>query len=187
MGIRRAVVIHYTQGATAQSSIDWWKKPANRDIDLGAHIIIERTGEIYQCRPFDKTISHAGRSRWVDPNTGKKYTSCNGFTIGIELANAGNDPQVIAIAKTLPGYVGTMTAKHRNGGPVKTWENFSEEQYLACLNVVKQLVERYNLDDITSHDACSPERKADVGPAFPMKRLRGECGFGYTEPAVHWP
>lgn len=187
MGIRRAVVIHYTAGLSAQSSIDYWKKPAQRADDIGAHIIIERTGEIYQCRAFNKTISHAGRSRWVDPNTDKKYTSCNGFTIGIELCNAGNDPRVIIISKSLPGYAGTVDAKHRNGGPVRIWEAFSEDQYNSCLNVVKQLVERYNLDDITSHDAIAPERKPDVGPAFPMKRLRGECGFGFTEPAVHWP
>lgn len=187
MKIRRAVVLHFTAGATAKSSINYWKQPAQARIDLGAHLIIDRDGTIYQCRAFNRTISHAGASRWVDPNTGIKYKSCNGFTIGIELANAGNDPAVIKIAKTLNGYAGTVHAKHRNGGPVKEWEKYSQAQYDACLNAVKQLVERYNLDDVTGHDAISPERKSDPGPALPIKSIRGACGFGFTEPKVFWP
>lgn len=186
MPVRRAVVIHFTSGATAKSSINFWKQPAQARIDLGAHLIIERTGEIYQCRPFNRTISHAGRSRWVDPNTGKKYTSCNGFTIGIELANAGNDGRVIEIARGLPGFAGTIRAKHRNGGSVQTWEKFPDAQYEACLDAVVQLVGRYNLDDITGHDCIAPERKNDPGPAFPMQELREACGFSGL-PVVHWP
>jgi N-acetylmuramoyl-L-alanine amidase len=186
MPIRRAVVIHFTAGATGQSSIDFWKEPKQKANDIGAHIVIERTGEIYQCRSFNKTISHAGTSRWEDPKTGKKYRSCNGFTIGIELANAGRDPRVIAIARRLPGFAGTMKARHRNGGPMVEWEQYPDAQFTSCLNVVKQLVERYNLDDITGHDCIAPNRKDDPGPAFPMERLRSACGFSGL-PAVHQP
>jgi N-acetylmuramoyl-L-alanine amidase len=186
MGVRRAVVIHFTNGATAQSSINFWNQPAQRKIDLGAHLIIDRDGTIHQCRPFNKTISHAGASRWVDPFTGIKYKSCNGFTIGIELANAGDDPAVIKIASKLPGYAGTINAKHRNGGPIKTWEKYSKAQMDACISAVQQLVERYNLDDITGHDCIAPERKNDPGPAFDMKTLRESCGFDGL-PDVHKP
>lgn len=186
MNIRRAVVIHFTAGATAQSSIDFWKQTPQRKIDLGAHIIIDRDGTIFQCRPFNKTISHAGKSRWVDPNTGKKYTSCNGFTIGIELANAGDDPKVIKIASRLPGYAGTMVARHMNGGAVTDWEEYPEAMIDSCTNVVRQLVERYNLDDCTGHDCIAPERKDDPGPAFPMQVIRERCGFRGL-PVVHWP
>lgn len=186
MPIRRAVVIHFTNGATAESSINFWKQPAQVRKDIGAHIIIERTGAIFQCRPFNKTISHAGISRWVDPSTGKHYSGCSGFTIGIELANAGDDLDVIEIAKRLPGYAGTIEARHRNGGDIKTWEKYPEAQYRACLDVVKQLVGRYHLDDITGHDCIAPERKNDPGPAFPMEDLRLACGFPGL-PAVHHP
>lgn len=185
MPVRRCVVLHFTAGATAQSSINYWKEPEQRGIDLGAHIIIDRDGRIIQCRPFNETISHAGKSRWVDPNTGRKYTSCNGFSIGIELANAGNDDRVIKIASKLPGYTGTVQAKHRNGGATQTWEAFPNAQVAACHSVVKQLVKRYNLDDVTSHDAVAPERKSDVGPAFPLQQLRESLGFKGL-PAVHW-
>lgn len=186
MPVRRAVVIHFTNGATAQSSIDFWKQPAQRKNDIGAHIIIDRDGTIYQCRPFNKTISHAGRSRWTDPNTGKDYTSCNAFTIGIELANAGDDKAVIKIARNLTGFAGTLHAKHRNGGTMREWEEYSTAQFAACLSVVSQLVQRYNLDDITGHDCIAPERKNDPGPAFDMGTLRTSCGFSGL-PVVHWP
>lgn len=185
MKVRRCVVIHYTSGASAQSSIDYWNEPKSRAIDLGAHIIIDRDGTVFQCRPFDRTMSHAGVSRWVDPNTGILYKSCNGFSIGIELANAGDSPAVQKIATRLPGYAGEMQARHRNGGKVKTWERYSEHQYAACLDVVRQLVARYNLDDITGHDCIAPERKVDPGPAFPMHELRDACGLKGL-PVVHW-
>lgn len=177
MPIRRAVVIHFTSGATAQSSIEYWKEREQRRIDLGAHIIIDRDGKIIQCRAFDKTISHAGVSRWVDPNTGKRYTNANGWAIGIELANAGNDDRVIKIASRLSGYAGTVQARHRNGGGIQTWEAFPLAQVSACHTVVEQLVKRYNLDDITGHDCIAPERKDDPGPAFPMERLRKDNGL----------
>jgi N-acetylmuramoyl-L-alanine amidase len=186
MPTRRAVVIHFTNGATAQSSIDFWKQPAQKKNDIGAHIIIDRDGTIFQCRPFNKTISHAGKSRWVDPSTGKKYTSCNAFTIGIELANAGDDPDVIKIAKTLPHYAGTVVGKHRNGGSMRAWEEYPSAQFMACISVVSQLVERYNLDDCTGHDCIAPERKNDPGPAFDMEALRMTVGMNGL-PVVHWP
>lgn len=186
MPIRRAVVIHFTAGATAESSIEWWKKPQNRRIDLGAHIIIDRDGKVFQCRRFDKTISHAGVSRWVDPKTGRRYTSANGWAIGIELANAGNNDAVIKVASKLAGYAGTVRAEHRNEKGIDTWERFPLVQMSACHTVVEQLVKRYNLDDITGHDCIAPERKNDPGPAFFMERIRKDLGFPGL-PAVHWP
>jgi N-acetylmuramoyl-L-alanine amidase len=185
MLIRRLVVVHFTSGATAQSSINFWKEPKSRSIDLGAHVIIDRDGTITQCRPFNKTISHAGQSKWVDPKTGKKYTGCNQFSIGIELANAGNDDRVIRIASQLNGYAGIVTAKHRNGGPMDEWEDYSKAQYNSCLEVTDAVVKRYNLDDISGHDCIAPNRKNDPGPAFPMAKLRASCGFSGL-PAVHY-
>lgn len=182
---RRAVVIHFTAGATAKSSINFWKEPEQKSKDIGAHLIIDRDGSVTQCRAFNKTISHAGISKWVDPKTGKKYTMCNGFTIGIELANAGNNEEVIKIAKKLPHFAGTIRMKHRNGGLIQIWELFPKKLLDNCFEVVKELVEKYNLDDITGHDCISPNRKNDPGPAFPMLELRQLCGFPGL-PVVHW-
>ncbi len=188
MSIRRAVVIHFTSGASAASSIDFWKEPAQRKNDIGAHIVIDRDGTMTQCRAFDKTMSHAGVSRWKDPKTGTLYKFCNGFTIGIELANAGNDPsvqrKVISMGKGCAGVSSPL--KHRNGGASQAWELYPTAQLDACAQVVQALCAAYHLDDITGHDCIAPERKDDPGPAFPMEKLRESCGFAGL-PAVHLP
>lgn len=177
MPIRRCLVIHFTSGATAQSSID-----SMRDNGLSCHLVIDRDGTIYQCRPFNKQCSHAGRSRWKDPNTGHLHTGVNSFGIGIELANAGNDEALAKRWTKLP----LVTARHRNESSAEKWEAYPAEQVAACHEAAKVIVARYKLDDVTGHDCIAPERKNDPGPAFPMEELRLVCGFTGL-PAIHKP
>jgi len=184
MRIRRLLVVHFTAGASAQSSINFWRTPAARG--ASAHIVIDRDGTIFQCRPFNRTCGHVGSGRWVDPNTGRKYTSINSIAIGIEIANAGSNPQVIRWARNNdPNFAGTVNLKHRNGGPVKEWEEFPLEQLVAVTELSQTLVQRYRLDDISGHDCLDPEDRNDPGPAFPMKTLRETCGFNGL-PVVHF-
>ncbi|MEQ1862013.1 MAG: N-acetylmuramoyl-L-alanine amidase [Chthoniobacteraceae bacterium] len=177
---RRVLVIHFTSGATAKSSIAFWRTPAAKG--ASAHIVIDRDGTIYQCRPFNRTCGHAGVSRWRDPNDGGKlYVGVNGIGIGIELANAGNDPALASRWTRLP----LVSAGHRNSpGEIERWEAYPAEQLAACTRVALALVTRYKLDDITGHDCIAPSRKNDPGPAFPMSELRTACGFTGL-PAVH--
>lgn len=169
MDIRRFLVIHFTAGASAQSSIDYWKNLAN---GVCAHIVIDRDGTIYQCRPFNRTAGHAGPSKWRDPKTGTLYSgSLNKCSIGIELANGGD---------TFPTKFSALKptwARHKNGGRECNWETYPEAQIAALLDLSKLLVDTYHLDDILGHDDCAPDRKNDPGPAFPMLRLRAHCGF----------
>lgn len=165
MGTRRFLVIHFTSGATAASSINFWKSPAAKG--ASAHLVIDRDGTIYQCRPFNRTCGHAGKSRW------KGFSGLNSCSIGIELANAGDDPNLARRWSKLP----LVTARHKNGGPVCQWEAYTPEQLAACEAVSKALVGRYNLDDVVGHDDIAPDRKVDPGPAFPMQQLREACGF----------
>lgn len=181
MAIRRVLVIHFTAGATGQSSIDFWNTPAAHG--ACAHLVIERSGNIIQCRPFNRTCGHAGVSQWKDPKTGALYSGINSCGIGIELANAGNDKDALKWARKQPGF-SAITAKHRNGGPMVEWEEFPAAQISACETVSRALVERYHLDDITGHDCIAPARKDDPGPAFPMQQLREHCGFSGL-PEVH--
>lgn len=174
MPIRRLLVIHFTAGATGKSSINFWKTPAANGAN--AHIVIDRDGTVIQCRPFNRTCGHAGSSSWVDPNTGKGYTGLNSCSIGIELANAGNDSSALSWARKQKGF-GSIRAKHKHGGPEMEWEKFPEAQLQACEEVSKALVARYNLNDIKGHDDVAPNRKNDPGPAFPMSALRRACGF----------
>lgn len=54
-------------------------------MQVSAHILIRRSGEIVQYVPFDKRAWHAGRSNYC----GRER--CNDFSIGIELE--GSDSQ----------------------------------------------------------------------------------------------
>lgn len=184
MPTRRCLVIHFTNGKSALSTINnWWRTPAAKG--ACAHVIIDRDGTIYQCRPFNRTAGHAGVSRWQDPNTGKMYGSANAYGIGIELANAGDDKEIVKWAKA-QGFP-AIKAKHRNGGKLVEWEDYPEPLLESLRELSIALVERYNLDDVTGHDFISPGRKNDPGPLLPFEDIREGCGFGLTLPKTHWP
>jgi N-acetylmuramoyl-L-alanine amidase len=166
---RRFLVMHFTAGASALSSIAWWRDPKAQG--ACAHFVIERDGTIYQCRPCNRTAGHAGRSEWTDPKTGISYQGLNACSIGIELANGG-DAYPSKFSNLKP-----TTAKHKNGGTVKDWETYPAAQIAACETLSKALVEHYHLDDVIGHEDIAPARKSDPGPAFPMIQIREACGF----------
>ena len=183
MAVRRFLVIHFTSGWSAQSSVDFWK--TSEAAGASAHVIIDRDGSIIQTRPFDRTCGHAGKSIWKDPHTGITYDGLNSCAIGIELANAGDmlrSPDVYP--KGVPGFTGNtiprISARHKTGGPVSQWEIYQPAQLKALEIVAKAICERYNIDDIVGHDDIAPARKNDPGPAFPMDSLRHACK--YTQP-----
>lgn len=179
MPIRRALVMHFTGGATGASSIN-----AMRERGVSAHLVVDRDGSITQCRPFTRTAGHAGVSRWVDPKTAKKYVGCNGFTIGVEIANAGDDEGAQKWA--VKNGAKLEKARHRNESKEKTWEVYPPAQIEAVTALAKALVEKYNLDDVTGHDCIAPERKLDPGPKLPMEAIREACGFSGL-PIVYRP
>jgi N-acetylmuramoyl-L-alanine amidase len=181
MPIRRALVIHFTAGASGQSSIDFWRTPDAKG--ACAHVVIERDGRVSQCRPFNLTCGHAGKSQWKDPKTGAAYEGLNSCTIGIELANAGNDPGALSWAKKQPGFA-SVRATHRNGGTNAEWECYPGLQLASLTEVAESLVKHYKLDDVTGHDCIAPARKDDPGPAFDMLLFRKALGFKGL-PAVH--
>jgi N-acetylmuramoyl-L-alanine amidase len=170
MGIRRFLVIHFTSGATALSSINYWRQLGT---GVCAHIVIDRDGTVYQVRPFDRTCGHAGSSRWKDPKTGITYHGLNTCSIGIELANAGDDVELASKWSSMPRKV----AAHKNGGHKVQWEQYPDKQIAACKAVSAALVARYKLDDVIGHEDIAPGRKNDPGPLFPMGDLRVHCGF----------
>ena len=165
MPTRRFLVIHFTSGASAESSIEFWRSPDAKG--ASAHLVIDRDGTIFQTRPFNLTCGHAGVSEW------QGFKGLNSCSIGIELANAGDDSALAKRWSKLP----LVHAKHKNGGPVEEWEAYPIAQLAACEEVSKALVARYHLDDIVGHDDIAPNRKNDPGPAFPMSSLRTTCGF----------
>lgn len=182
----RYVVIHYTEGFSAKSSISGWKKKKN---GILAHVVVDRDGTIYQCRPFNRTCGHAGgvgMARWQDPRNGEFYDGANASSIGIEIANTGMNTSLHKkLGKGHPYPDGTtIKARHRNGKygssearDGKVWEEYPKTQLESVFSLVSVLMEQYDLHDITGHDCVSTERKADPGPAFPMIKLREENGL----------
>lgn len=179
MAVRRLAVAHFTAGATAMSSIDFWKTPAAMGAE--AHVVIDRDGTIYQIRAFDERADHAGDSKWTDPKTGKAYRFLNSCSIGVEFANGGENEKLSSRWSRLT----PVRAAHKNGGPVKNWEAYPAVQIVSGIAVFQAVVERYHLDDVVGHDDVAPRRKSDPGPAFPMQRLREACGFRGM-PVVAW-
>jgi N-acetyl-anhydromuramyl-L-alanine amidase AmpD/N-acetylmuramoyl-L-alanine amidase len=180
------VVIHYTEGFAADSSISDWKK---RTDGVLAHVVIDRDGTIFQCRPFNRICSHAGGPRmaiWQDPRTGKTYDGANVVSIGIEIANTGMNAALqkrLGTGRPYPDGT-TVAASHRNGSKGsseardgKQWEVYPKAQLQSVFGLVSLLMEKYDLHDITGHDCISSWRKADPGPAFPMLELRTANGL----------
>jgi len=182
----RFVVIHYTEGFSADSSISGWKEKNNGVL---AHVVVDRDGKIYQCRPFNQICGHAGdagKSRTRDPKTNELYNGLNSCSIGIEIANTGMQTSFHKkLGRGGPYPEGTtIKAAHRNGDKGseearegKEWEVYPEAQLKSVFNLVSLLVAKYDFQDITGHDCVAPERKADPGPAFPMRELREANGF----------
>lgn len=171
MGIRRFAVAHFTAGASAKSSVDFWRSPDAKGAE--AHVVIDRDGTIYQVRAFNQRADHAGESSWKCPRLGKVFTGLNSCSIGVEFANGGDSSSLIRRFSKLP----PVKARHKNGGPVTDWEAFPECQIAAGIEVFRAIVKRYNLDDLVGHEDIAPKRKTDPGPAFPMLRIREASGF----------
>lgn len=168
---RRFLVFHFTSGASAKSSVDFWRTPEAKGAE--AHVIVDRDGTIYQIRPFNQKCDHAGTSTWTCPNGNGKFAFLNGCSIGIEMANAGDNAALARKYSKLP----LVKARHKNGGPLQEWEAYTPEQVEAAKQIAAALVKRYNLDDVIGHDDIAPDRKNDPGPAFPMQAVREAAGL----------
>lgn len=169
------LVVHFTKGASAQSSIDWLCNPAAK---ASAHMVIGRNGEITQLVKFNHKAWHAGRSTWE----GKSYL--NNCSIGIELDNYGDLVGRTGNWRTTWGKPvsdqDAVELAHKFDGNIRGWNVYPEEQLKAALKVAQTLIETYQLKDIIGHDDIAPGRKFDPGPAFPMASFRSAL-FGRAQ------
>jgi N-acetylmuramoyl-L-alanine amidase len=162
------VVMHYTAGASAESSIDWLTNPAAQ---ASAHIVVARDGSITQLVAFDRQAWHAGRSEW------QGVEGLNAYSFGIELDNGGPLQRRVDAAWYTPFGLRipdeeVVEGSHRDGGPPSGWHSFSTEQLLAAADVANLLVRHFGLLDVIGHDDIASGRKRDPGPAFPMQTFR---------------
>ena len=178
------LVMHYTAGRSAESSIKWLSNPQSR---ASAHIVIGRDGSVTQMVPFNKIAWHAGRSEW------NGFTGLNKHSIGIELDNAG---QLTPLGNRWLAWFGEIydtedvtVATHKNdrpGTPPAGWHLFPKIQIETALVVAQAIVDEYNLRDILGHDDIAPFRKVDPGPAFPLRSFRSRIlGRADNEPTLY--
>lgn len=75
------VVIHYTGDNSLQGALSWLCNPVAK---VSAHLVIAKTGQIWQLVPFNLRAWHAGRSEYLG------RPDVNGFSIGIENVGIGD-------------------------------------------------------------------------------------------------
>jgi len=108
------------------------------DLHVSSHFLLNRTGEICQFVPVSQRAWHAGESCFDG------RTSCNDFSVGIELEGTDDQPYEDIQYDTLAGLIKALV-----------------EQYPAIKH-----------DHIVGHSDIAPDRKTDPGPAFDWERLR---------------
>lgn len=94
--------------------LDWEEHPffeQIRDVQVSAHLLLRRGGDLLQFVSFDERAWHAGESRYLGRD------NCNDFSIGIELEGTDDDPytsrqyQVLAeVSSALIRYYPAMDA-----------------------------------------------------------------------------
>ncbi|MDP1927962.1 MAG: N-acetylmuramoyl-L-alanine amidase [Thiobacillus sp.] len=178
----RLLVIHYTAGSSAASTVNWFQ---NRESRVSAHLVIARDGSPTQLVPFNREAWHAGRSSWGN------LSGLNRYSIGIELDNAGR------LQRSGGKWVSPLTRRsypdsevtlacHKNdppGSPPCGWHAYTPEQIEATLECGLALFKHYPLTDILGHDDIAPGRKRDPGPDFPLESVRARLqGRGDDHP-----
>ncbi|MDP2831760.1 MAG: N-acetylmuramoyl-L-alanine amidase [Pseudomonadota bacterium] len=174
----RWLVMHYTAGRSAESSISWLVNPQAK---ASAHLVIGRDGKITQLVPFNVVAWHAGASIW------QGVSGLNHLTTGIELDNVGRLDHIagkwISPLKIVVPDDQVRVARHKNdapGLPPSGWQTYTPEQIDAAFSVSQALIAHYGLQDIIGHDDIAPGRKSDPGPDFPLASLRARL-FGRQE------
>lgn len=161
------LVIHFTAGRSAESSISSLCNPASK---ASAHLVIGRDGRITQLVPFNTVAWHAGKSRW------EGLIGLNSHSIGIELDNAGKLDRAGSSweswFKAVYPNDSVIEAVHKNESRLHGWHNYTAEQIEATVEVGALLVAEYGLTDVLGHEDIAPTRKVDPGPAFPMKNYK---------------
>ena len=132
------VVLHHTGGST-QSSLNWLSNPAS---GVSTHYLISKEGKIYEMVSEAKRAWHCGESVFKGRN------DVNDFSIGIEIANAGDG--------------------------VDPYPKAQQDAIVALLSDLKR--RGIKRDNVTTHKAIAlPKgRKADPSANFPLDEIMGK-------------
>jgi len=161
-GLPDTIVMHYTACCDAEQAVEIL---CNLEKEASAHLVVSKTGQIFQLVPFNTVAWHAGKSSW----DGRE--SLNQYSIGIELDNAGK-------LDTVDGRYFSWSGEEYSSSEVfisesgEAWHVYSEIQLKALDDLVEALVKGYSIRTIVGHSQIAPERKSDPGSAFPMDRYQ---------------
>lgn len=160
------LVMHYTAGSSAKSSVDWLCDPQAK---ASAHLVVGRAGEIIQLAPFNVVTWHAGISHWAG------LTGMNNFSIGIEIDNAGVLKNLGDRFESDFGKVylrnEVVLARHKHRSVEQAWHAYTEAQIARAYELAELLFAHYGLKEVLGHEDIARGRKSDPGPAFPLGSL----------------
>lgn len=172
------IVLHYTS-SDEKTAINWFLTKEFKDKAgkvkrnyASAHYVVSRDGSVTGMVDPSDTAWHAGLSSY------DRRKFCNGRSIGIEIVNWG------LLKKNKDDLYTWTKAKYTYGDAFcdtdgKFWAGYTDEQYLACAELCKDLIRRYpkiEKEKIIGHeDISGPEvrkdYKLDPGPAWDWQRL----------------
>lgn len=156
----RMVIVHGTWMASDEEALARLRDP---EAQVSCHYYIDRKGGIFQLVAEDRVAFHAGKSRWkID---GGWVEGLNGWSIGIELGNAG------PFAGRVPGAAEEAHISDRQWAEA---EPYGDGQYQALIALLQDILQRHPEiapREVVGHDMVSPGRKTDPGRHFDWHRL----------------
>lgn len=142
---------------------------ANKTASGSTHFVVLRSGRVVQGVPCTKAAWHAGQSEWV-LSDGTHVTSCNHWSIGIDLDSVG--PVTRKGDKLVDCYGSPFDGPTLQRGK-RLYEAYTVEQISSLARLVRELVSAYDIPeaDVVGHCDVSPGRKVDP-ENFPWWILR---------------
>lgn len=165
------VVIHYTAGSSFDADV---RILSSASAQVSCHLVLSPEGEWAQVGDFKDILWHAGKSSW------KNYKSLNSYSVGVEVTCPGwvkfshKTDGISYYTHSVGGAARwndkddtIVQARHKNGGPVYFWVQFSAAQMIALRGAVPAIMAHYDMDECIGHDMIAPTRKIDPGPCLP--------------------
>lgn len=155
------VIVHGTWMRDDEAALARLCDPA---AEVSCHYYITRTGKVVQLVDEARVAFHAGKSAAVNA-AGALVEGLNGWSLGIELGNAG------------PFVHGAPDAAAEAAIAEADWQHaepYTAEQYAALTVLLRDILARnpgINASRVLGHDAVSPGRKSDPGRHFDWRRL----------------
>lgn len=171
------IICHDTAGdLPGTGSISWLTNPVAK---ASAHFVVGFDGSLTQLQALNRQCWHAGASVYKGRN------GCNGFTIGIEIANPGamvahgpvysNNPANPDKGVKVPATMDVRKASSPHHGEA-FWLMYSDAQIATVTELCRAICAAYKINFISTHwEICIPKgRKVDTNPLFPLEKLRAD-------------